>query len=613
MRSAFFAVGLALAASSCVAETPPGDMAAPDPSKIIVFFPIDGEVRGRGSPGAAPSGATHIYIAPHPSPGEQVVEVNADGSFSFHVIAGSSDILEFAGASDGDALDRGDPTYVQVPFARTFEEDFYCCRNPGARRGRCIRASDDAPMCNEDPILGCQTDADCAVHSQRLTDFPEDALDIVPPDETGRIRVAGKEGKLPPLALVQVENRGQRATGGRDPRLRAAEVTDERGVFQMSFPADGDDELVFQLYEFDGIRSPYHAVRVPDSKLAGADIVGVFPFDLLVPEQTGRVAIRISPFGEDGKGICPDSGSDPILCFGGGLDYSMVSITSVEIDGAELATQVTRTMPSAELPATRATDGDVVKTKQVLMLVLDTSAEARRADPEGIRYRIATDFVNAVRSRDLLGIISAGGLEGEHKLEVSPTGNKEALRTTIIALEARNPVENSGADIFGAIQLAAKQIGAQTAFESGQLMVVTTQMPSGARARAEIARQAVFENENIFFRGYPTYVVGLNLLQQERQAPEGTPPNASALRDVAAFSDGEFIDLTEPRSMIQTMARLTGVVSGAFVLLYDVPIPAGTGKAAAIRISANLTLPGDEAPQSATAAFTGILEVRGGN
>lgn len=617
--------GIWLAATACAAETPPNEMSAPDPAKIIVFFPIDGEVRGRGSPGAAPAGADHVYVASHPSPGHQIFGVNEDGSFAFNVSAGSSDVLEFAGSKDPEAMVRGEPTYIQVPFARTFEEDFYCCVNPGARQGRCVRVSDEAPVCSEDPIFRCQGDADCAVHSQRLIDFLPDAVQVDPPDVTGRISVRGVEGKLPPLSLIQVENRGQRAIGHRDPRFRTAVVTDERGVFEIGFPANGDDELVFQIYEFDGVRSQYHAVRVPDSKLAGADIVGVFPFDLLAPQQTGSVAIRVAPFGEDANGICPNSTIDPVLCFGGGLDYSMVTIDQMSIDGVEIAGQVRPSQITPELPATRATDGNVVEGPQVLMLILDTSFASRSADPEGIRFRVATDFVNALRARDLLGIISVGGISDDSKTEVSPTNNKQALLDTITALEARNPIEGGRHDIYGAIATASQLIQAQTTINRGQMLIVTSEIPAGKREEADKALNHVLADPDSFFDGFPTYVVGVNLLARgcvTTCAGMSTPDdkclecraNATSLRDIAAFSKGEFVDVLEPRGLIQTVARITGVISGAFVLLYDVPIPGGTGKAADVSIRASLNLPPgpDGEPQTATAEFSGILEVRGG-
>ena len=605
MVSRLLSFGVVAALAGCVAETPPNEMPPPDPSKIIVFFPIDGEVRGRGSAGALAPGASHVYIAAHPSPSRETLPANADGSFVFAIRAGSSDVLEFAGAKDEEALDRGAATFIRVPATRVFNDEYYCCKPQGSNVGRCVAASEDKPVCGGDipPIFQCRDNAGCAVHSGRTIDFSPDAIEVTPPDEDRMVTIRSLPNKLPARSLVQVENRGTRAIGGADPRRRTSEICDDNGEFTVSFPARGDDELVFQIYEFDGLRSREHAILVPDSQLKGVDIVGVYPFVGLQPGHTGQVAVRFSPFGVDGRGICPNSDVDPILCFTGGLGHEMVSLDRVVIDSTPVTGDVRATAPTEQLPNTRATDGDVLGGPQLLMLVVDASAKARNTyDPEGARFRAATDFVNALRARDRLGIMSVGGGQDAFELEIGPTDNKETLLSILDGLEGRAP---SGVlpDIFGAIKAVADLFRASPGFDRGRILVLTTQPPSGDRDAADEALAVVAPDESRFFDGYPTYVVGHQLESKS---------NFGLLNDIALFSGGEMYDLAEARSMIQAVARVTGTVSGAFVLLYDMPVPASSGKAAEIKIDATITLPAgpDGEAQVAEATFRGTLEVR---
>jgi len=587
-----------LAAAGCAGDTPANALPAPDPSKIVVFFPIDGLVRGRGLAGALPSGASHVYVAPHPSIARDVFPAAPDGSFAFEVAAGSSDVLEISAAKAKEAEVRGSPAFIQVPPLRTFADEHYCCKGPGAARGKCVPASEPNPVCTGDipAVFACERNEQCAHHAARNVDFPDNAVEIIPPDAAGRITVRGRPNQLPALSLIQIENRGQRAIGGADPRLRRSVVTDDAGQFELSFPARGDDELVFQIYEFDGGRSREHSVRVPDSSFAGLDVVGLFPFTQLRPRSTGTVGVRLSPFGVDRRGICPASRNDPVLCWGGGLDYGMVAIDQITLDGTNVTGSLRPTPATARLPNTRATDGDVLGGPQTLALLLDTSAEAKMLDPEGIRFDAAIDLVNALRSRDQLTIYAVGGVERGYQRVADLSAKKDELVNVINVLEARTP-DMSSAAIFGAIVEAADVLKSVREVERGALVILTVTDPNDT-AVFDDALKAVNPNSSTLFEGFKTYVVSTNIDHHE---------NGGTLRDFALFSAGEIVDVTEPRSMIQATAGIIGSVSGAFVLLYDIAIPETVGKAAQVILGATVTI-GEE---SRSAEFRGTLETLG--
>ena len=88
--------------------------------------------------------------------------------------------------------------------------------------------------------------------------------------------------------------------------------------------------------------------------------------------------------------------------------------------------------------------------------------------------------------------------------------------------------------------------------------------------------------------------------------------NGRNLRDLAVYSGGRFIDVTEPRRMLDGSSTLSGLLSGAFILLYDADIPANVGKSASVKVEATVTFPGgtNKELQSQTATF-GTVEIAG--
>jgi hypothetical protein len=617
--AALLAASAALLA--CAGDAPVGPIAPPDLSKLIAFFPLDGSVRGRGSAGAAPAGSPFVYISVHPGRNnESIFPVAEDGSFEFEVRAGSEMTLEIAGAKNDDLenLERGDPSYIRVPLAIVFADDYYCCKVGRNATGKCVAATEEAPVCDGDIEITkqCRADDECAIHASRTLDFPSDALIMSPPDARGIVSIRTNPGRLPPLTLVRLENRGKRAVGGRDPRFKRTAITDDDGNFTMSIPARGDDELVFELFDFSGRRSRQNAVLVPDAEYVGVDVVGVFPFKALAPGRPGSVGIRISPVGADQYGICPNSTSDPVLCFTGGLDYSMVRLDAVIVDSADVTARVVPTPTGVDLPNNRATDGDVLSGPQVLTLILDGSAVAAEADPEGARFDAAVDFANALRSRDRLAVLVVGDSPDGWRVLVAPTNDKAALRNAIRQLEGTTPDPTAPRNFFGAVGAVPDLTTGEPGFSRGKALVIALSTPEGT---LEAAVQTLGRiDPDVRERGdeYAVYVVRLDLSRDLQSGTGGADRRVQSqlyteLGNLASYSGGDTIDVFEPGSIVQAVARVTGEIAGAYVLLYDVPIPAEAGKAASVEVRATVTLlDASNQPVSHSATYSGTIEVR---
>ena len=86
-------------------------------------------------------------------------------------------------------------------------------------------------------------------------------------------------------------------------------------------------------------------MRVPDAELAGLDIVGVYAFEDLGGGELGPLILHLRPFGIDGRGMCPDREGPPApVCYTGGIDHSMVTITRQQIEdgGGQVANLIPR-------------------------------------------------------------------------------------------------------------------------------------------------------------------------------------------------------------------------------------------------------------------------------
>ena len=594
--------------SACVLDTPPNAVPGPALSRITLFS-VDFLVNGRASPGPAPEDFRFVYVKPHPARSNvfTTVPVADDGSFSFQLAAGGGDILELGYSRDSEGKVRGGSTFIEVPLETRWPERHFCCKTPQASTGVCTPVSE--PMCSESNVLStiCASDGECANFGYELLGLEPGDFTVKAPDANGRVKVRSEDPRLA-LHLVRFENRGKRAVGGVDPGFRFYAIADERGVAQSEFFAHGDDEIVVQAYDVNGlVRSREHALYVPDSALAGMDVVGVFPFGGLQGNASGRIGIRFAPFGVDGLGLCPPSNDTGLaLCFSGGhenaqgtnphfsggLDYGMVQIESFSIDGIP----VTPRVPPQDDGNTRFTDGDVLAPAVSVVLVMDHSEAAATSDPAAWRFRAASNLLRSIPARDPVAVIATGTAGKRFKL-----GPKAGALEALDVLEGQAPAGNN--DINAAIEAAGKMILESGSGTHGRIVVIASAAPVFTSAVA--ALNIVTQDPVTGREAYPVYVI----TQAIDEGLTNTHALVSMLDTFGGFTGGSFLEVAEPSDLVTGVATVTGVVSGAYVLSYDVDIPPEAGsKLATVRMTARVALPGNAAPVSAR--FEGLLELR---
>ncbi|MBI4818201.1 MAG: hypothetical protein HY791_18200 [Deltaproteobacteria bacterium] len=614
-----------LVTAGCVGDTPGGSMGPPDPSRIVVFYQLDGLVRGRGSPGALGSEAKYVYVAAHPSETVTVPEVSEDGSFFFSISASSRDLLEVAGARDLQGSERGTSIFVSIPPTPLPEVDYICCISEGASRGNCQPADAERICSASGAIINpCTSDRECAQFSGNSISLAEGAITISPPDEDGR-SIIGASGKLPPFALVSIENRGQSGVGGVLPRFRTGAITSDDGSFSVRAFARADDEFVFQVHDYEGYRSLRHAVYVPDADLIGLDVVGVFPYAPLGEGRLGRVAVRYAPAGRDGLGICPDSDEGPALCFSGGkvgdgkvdggLDFDMIRINQFKIGDSVVDDLRPAETSPLTFPANKFTDGDVLGGPQTMMLVIELSLEAfvkgraigQTAGPGAdflAMMSAARYFVSSLRARDQLGLV-VFGLDAESQVFSEPTSDRAALFAALdraareAELAASVPNRNR---FFRGLLGAGEKLASIPRLERGSIVALLLSDPRDTLEVFQDVINIVTPDPDTGEAGFPVYIVSAGLQNAYR---------ATEINDVAQFSLGSYVNAVDGSGLFQAVAELTGRVSGAYILVYDLTVPLGVGKTPAVEVDAELTLPqADGNPKTVSGVFQGTLEVR---
>lgn len=594
----------------CVGDTPPSDVPAPDLTKISVFYPVDGLVRGRGLAGAVTDPAvTHVRVASHPTKGETIVPVDADGGFEFQVIGISDDLLEISGALDDAGKERGDPVYIVVPPTPLPPPTYVCCGATETRKGTCqTEEAAEAEMACPDPATGitqCYDNRDCGVESGELLPLDTDRIQISPPDADGRISVAGT---VQPTSLVTLENRGKEAVGGYIPtQRRLIRISDEAGNFTFdSVQARGDDELIIQVRDLLGFRTPEASILVPDAPVAGVDVIGAFAWAPLTPNQTGPVAVLVAPYGVDGRTICPDSTEDPVLCLSGGLTYDMLNLGNVMIDSFSVTPSPTPLGPQVEHNRGLVGGNDPLAGAQDVVVVLDMSAEAAKTDTEipPRRFNLVRDFVSGLRSRDHVGLVTFGTDGVVTRVDVDQTDDLAAQRQLVMnALTQLAAVEPAGpSTVFEGITHAAADLTDAKTRRPGRIVVVTLSDEEGDPMEATDRFDATFDmvrpNPSLGFDGYVVDIVAVDVA--------AVGGNLTLLGDIAGFTGGEFYNVPSINSLNQTLADLRTLLSGSFVLLYDMLIPEDVGKQGTISFTAGVTLPGSETVQ---ASYSGPLRI----
>lgn len=637
----------------CVNDTPVNPIGPPDPSLITVFFPQDGLVYGRGSPGAVPAGTPFVLVRPHPSRGaSSIFPANTDGSFDFAVAAGVPATLEFAISIDETGKTRGAPSFIDVPQERARREAFFCCAAPGSALGRCqpVSLTECSTQNFNDQCDPKDVKADpCAKYNGQTISIPEDAFTITQPNANRAVTLRSKVGSIPKLSLVKVENRGHRPFGGSGGGYRSAKVADERGVVEFKFEAAGNDEVVVELLAIDGVnRSRQHAMYVPDADLEGLDLTGVVPITPLKPNAVGTIGLRFALGGVDQRGICPPStaGSDPIvqndsedpaLCFSaapgaflgvnGGLDYARVSLRDIQIDG-DAVTQFAKTATSVEVPVRKFTDGDVLAEPAMVFIIVDNSAAAAAADTKAIRISAAVSVIGSLRRRDFAGIMvlgQAGTGKAQWRVvkdltKIGDAGGRAALRDTVLA-QIKQSEAVGDADQFGAIAAAGDLISRSvrsTNTKHGKIVLITAATPIDASA-SDTALARVLPAPDSDLESYPVFVIatpqtfpgcpmsgecqkGFTCLASTCQPPVD-------LETIALFSGGAYRTASSVGGLVTAAQSIEGLISGAFVLLYDLRLPDGTGdKLAKLKFHAMVELAGGS--QRAEADFEGDIELR---
>lgn len=602
------AVGLALTAlAGCSGTTPAGDVPAPDLSLISVFYPFEGRVHGRGLPGAVPAIASHVRIRAHPALSETFAAVAEDGSFHFGINAPSGDVLELAASLDAKGTRVGEPAFVLIPESPLPPVRYVCC----VELGTCQQREDaEAARPCPDPATGsplCDIDADCGVVEGEYLELDPARVRVTAPNEKGRIAVTGV---VTPNVLMVVQNRGLSALGQPGRSGAQAQITSDRGAFAFDLAARGDDELVIQLHDLHGYRSPRVAFYVPDAQLAGLDVIGAYPWEALTPGARGKVAIQLSPFGIDGLGICPDTTEKPEVCFSGGLTHGMVSLENVRIDMTAATPVATAT--SSDLPYNRGLEGDVRGPARDVVLVMDASAEAHQEDGNGLapprRLGYAATFLQGLRQRDRVGAVIYGGdrpvrltavWDERTRRYADPGlrafGERPGLAQALRAVTSESAV--GVPDPFEGIAEAARLLR-DVGSNRGRIVLVLARTPShmDVEERFQAAYELVRRNDSTSFNGYTVDVVGFAL-----EAGRGS----TFLGDLASFTRGQMLS-TNLEGLEQTLVDLGSLMSGNFILLYDMLIPANAGKSARITFDVEVVLGG---AHRARASYSGPLRI----
>lgn len=623
-----------LLASACTVETPPNAVAAPDPSKLTVFFPIDNLVVGRGSPGSLPTGAEFVFVRPLAREAtSSIIRVAPDGSFDFQVAAGTREVLEIAVALDAQGTRRGGPTYVEVPTRFAAGEVHRCCKQAGAELGRCEPASNAMCLVSNFVTRECASDLDCTAYAGETLPIPEGAFRASRPDTRGNtvIDTSGAD-VLPPLTLVTLENRGVPGTRTAPFLYRTMKITDEAGRVRFEVPARGDDEIVIRLHAIDAInRSREHAVYVPDPQLGGFDVVGILPYGPLKNGQPGSVAIRFAPSGVDARGLCldrPQDDSSPALCFSAGgasrqdfagtLPPEAIAFRNgqIELGGIGVPLRI-----DAD-PRLRFTDGDVRAPPRDLFILVDRSADAQTNDGRRVRFDAARVAFNAARQQDRIALVLLrnGSFDIVQPLtEATP----EAKARMVGQLAAPPDVDVGAADLFDAVQAVGRSVREDSRGREAMILALMASAPAGCTAY-DAALDATGGDEDLGIPRIPTYVVRVRPVSQAdcyanralcddaadcmMPQPGQRVPNDD-ISGLSAFSAGEYVEIDSAQGLVTQSTRLASLFVGAFVMVYDIDrIPEALGdKLVNVSIQATLTVNGDP-PQDAQ--YEGWLELR---
>lgn len=588
-------LGGLVAASGCVGDTPAKEIAAPNISKIALFYPVDGLVPGRGERDTfADDSLTHVYVASHPSKTDDFFPIDENNEFTFNIGgAVSGDVIEIAGVRVAEGVKpedapRGESVYFRVPALPPPRSKVFCCQDSSV----CVRQEDfdrNLGVCPERDTLStmCESDLECRELNGEILPIQKDQVTITPPDKDGLVQISGSIST--PGALVRIENRGKRAIGGYAPNTAKAIITDSNGGFRIrDLLARGDDEIVVQTHDLLGYRSPEAPFLVPDAPLVGLDVIGAYGYGRLIENRPGNIIIRVHPYGVDGRGICPDSTTGPTLCFTGGLTREMVTVRSAQMNKISLNLRTPDPLPEG-VSTNIATEGDPLKLTQSIVLVMDLSASAAIVDAgEPARFESAWRFVQTLRKRDKLGIVTFGGTAGNgvvREVDVQSIADNYDFFRTYIRETLRQRPSGGPARVLEGIQEAAAMLAEDRTL--GSIVVITMSDQVGDDPATED-----FDGSDAFDALYPRviadggpihniYVVGVQqpLVYRDAMNPNVTTPSNWVIytQSIAEFSMGRAFNVRLVPDIDPVLDKLAGMISGSFSLLYSLNVPC-TGK-----------------------------------
>ncbi|MEO1338029.1 MAG: vWA domain-containing protein, partial [Myxococcota bacterium] len=323
---------------------------------------------------------------------------------------------------------------------------------------------------------------------------------------------------------------------------------------------------------------------------AGIDITGAFAFQQLQSGVMGKVAIQFAPFGIDGRGICPDQSSSTQTCFTGGLTHDMVELTDVRVDGVEAVW--TRTATSSDLRWNAGYDGDVRAGPLDVVLVVDRSLDANAIENPATVAALRT-FIRGLRQRDRVGAVTFGNLVrrlnvsyGTNGLPMSVglfSGGERENLISALSTSINSPGAGS-ALLFDAISEAADMLATNS--NQGRIVVLTTEEHAGSVLESEAAYEDAFEKvgptADLSRPEIRVDIIGVALEQSDK---------FEDIKDITAFTRGRYVDLAavQPADVNQldlVLTDLRSTLSGSFLLLYDIMIPATAGKAVRLEFGA---------------------------
>lgn len=609
-----------LAACSNPSSVP--EFGPPNVDRILVFYPVAGLVRGRGLSDAAPGGASHVFIKAHPNGSETIQRVDGTGGFEFALLARGGNVLEISGATDNRATERGEPAFIQVPVRTYPNQDYVCCFEGGAARGRCQTVAERDAQLRESgevtcplPLSGrvaCTSDIECGFEEGEWLQVDVNRINVSRPNEVGRIEVSGF---VEPRSLVTLQNRSLSGIGVPSEQTLTGGISSDVGDFTFSnVRARGDDELILQVEDLNGIRSPQVSILVDDAPIAGLDVTGAYAQRPLQDDQVGTVAIQFAPFGVDNRGVCPNHDEQPETCFTGGLTHDMVELRNVTVDDQPVTWSAATA--TADRP-NRGAFGDVRAGPLDIVLVLDRSANAD-IDEESNFLRnpsaveAVREFVTGLRQRDRVGAVVFGGSVRRLNVPYDDGRPRSAGlfeggpgRTELVrAIE--NELQQPGAgdpNIFAGIEEAALMLTRSA--NAGRIVVITTGEHPGSAEDSLLAFDTALEAIELSTDASQPLpqvdVIGVSVRRTEK------------FLDIAAITDftvGEYFDLAAVQSgdvnqLALVLADVRATLSGSFLLLYEIMIPPGTGKAARLKFDAILRM--DDAPPAVP--YSGLLRV----